>query len=83
MKLGFQNKKILLRECKRDTARRVASARGGYLPWRRERVPTLGYPFPHPDLAREEGVPTLDGGEVPTLGYPLPHLDLAGGEGTT
>ena len=50
------NKKVLVRERKRHTARRVASPwprRGGYLPWDN----------PHPDLARE--VPTLAGGYLP------------------
>ena len=37
----LRNKKVLLRERKRHTAHRVASAWG---------VPTLGYPLPHPDL---------------------------------
>ena len=66
------NKKVLLREHKRHTARSVASPRPGgtYLGWG---VLTLGYPFPHADLARWY-LPWLG---VPTLGYPLPHLDLA------
>ena len=64
------NKKVLLRERKRHTARHVASARGeGYLPWTGG-VLTF-------DLAM--GVPTLDGEEY--LPWGTPHPDLAGGEG--
>ena len=75
------NKKVLLRERKRHTARRVASpwlGGGGYLSWPGGYLPwgTL-----HPDLAGGNylgqgdtylgwGVPTLARG-VPTLGYPL------------
>ena len=49
-----RNKKVLLYECKRHTTCHVASVWGGG-------VPTLGYSFPHPDLA---------GGTY--LGAPLP-----------
>ena len=68
-----RNKKVLLRERKRHTARRVAST-----PY----VVLTGYP-PHPDLARRGG--TLLGGtdlgtpgRVPPPGYPparVPHPD--------
>ena len=67
------NKKVLLRECKRHTARRVVNTPS---------VVLTGYP-PHPDLAG--GVPP---GRVPPPGYPPtrvppcqgipPWLDLAG-----
>ena len=58
------NKKVLLRERKKHTTRRVASARGRgtylgwgeeYLPWTGVGVSTLGYPLPHPDLGGGEG----------------------------
>ena len=66
-----KNKKVLLRECKRHTARRVASARGGggctYLG--RGEVPTLGYPPLHPDLAGG-GVHSLDRGVPPPPFWP-------------
>ena len=83
------NRKILLRERKRHTARRVASdlLGEGHPPWTwggvptldgGKGVPTLGYPSPRPDMAGG-GVPTFDRG--PTLGYSSPILTLAGGRG--
>ena len=90
-------KKVLLRELKRHTARRVASARGGggYLLW--PGVPTLGTPSPS-ILSWPGGEPTLGypfplswpgrgrgtylGWGVPTLGYPSPVLTWLGGGGT-
>ena len=57
----FLNKKVLLRERKRHTARRVASPRGGG-----GGIPTLAGVVP--TLAWAGGVPTLAGGAgVPTL----------------
>ena len=77
--MNEENKKVLLREHKRHTARRAASARGGHLPWM-DGVPTLD-PLPHPSLARGRGtylgvapILTWPGGTylgwggVPTLG---------------
>ena len=62
------NKKVLLRERKRHTARRVLSTPSVVLP---------GYPPPRPDLAGGGGV--SDQG-TPPAGYPPspPWLDLAG-----
>ena len=69
---GF-NKRVLQRERKRHTAslciKSLAGGGGG-------EVGTLGYPLPHPDLAR--GVGALPGGRC--LGVPPPpYPDLAGG----
>ena len=71
------NKKVLLRECKRHTARRIASTRcGGWVV-----PPGGGYPIPRwgtPHLGRGTpiswmGYPHLD------LGWGTPHLDLGWG----
>ena len=83
------NKKVLLREGKRHTAHRVASARGvptlaGVLTFAKVgtylgsmgtylRVPPSSTP-----ILTWQGVPTLDG-RVPTLGYPLPIFTWLGG----
>ena len=60
-------KKVLLRERKMHTARRVASARYAAL------FPDKG--VPHPVLGR--GTPGYT--PILTWGYPLPHLDLGWG----
>ena len=76
------NKKVLLRERKRHTASRVASAQGeGYLTWMGGGVPTLDgekgtYLGVHPPpVLTWLGVPrsTLDRGRGTYLEVPLPH----------
>ena len=63
----FSNKKVLLRERKRHTARRVLSTPS---------VVLTGYPPPHPG----RGVPYMGTPPAgyPQPGYPSPRLDLAG-----
>ena len=64
------NKKVLLRERKRHTARCVASPwGGGGLPTLAGGVPTLGYPFP---LSWPGQRGTYLGQGVPTMEYSLP-----------
>ena len=76
------NKKVILRERKKHTARRVASARGEeYLPWMGGRGTYLGQgeqylpwgtPSPHPDLVGGQGyLPWTGGGYLP-WGTPSP-----------
>ena len=82
----MNNKKVLLRDRKRHTARRVAGpwavptlAGGGWgVSTLDGVVPTLQYPsFPHPDLVGG-GAPTFSGGYL-SWDIPLSHPDLAGG----
>ena len=70
------NKKVLLRDLKRHTTRRVASARSAGLPSEGEwGTPALSWPgrYPSPTLARGYPSPVLTGGTpVLRLGYPPP-----------